>query len=87
MSNNATPERPTAPRPVFETLPAAARCAVAQPDYKRSDIVLARWAVTYRCAPEDVSQALDIAENGSRRLPEEIAVHAPPATTQEEVEE
>lgn len=72
---------------LFASLQAAASCAVKQDGYSRKDIVLARWALTYRCSADDVDEALKIAENGSRKLPEEVAAFAPPATPHEEVEE
>jgi len=72
---------------LFASLNSAARLAVLQHGYRRSDINLDRWAVTYRTSADDVEQALKLAENGKRKLPEEIAVStkAPPQVT--EVEE
>ena len=73
--------------PLFASLQAAASLVVRQDGYKSGDINLARWATTYRCALEDVEEALKIAENGSRKLPEETAASLPPAPQSEEVEE
>ena len=72
---------------LFDSLQAAARLAVIQPGYARSEIKPERWATTYRSSCEQVNEALDIAENGSRRLPEEVAAAAPPSITQEDEEE
>lgn len=44
------------------------------------------WATTYRCAESDVRDALKIAENGSRKLPEEQAASVK-STMIDEVEE
>lgn len=74
--------------PLFASLQSAAALVVLQAGYKRNEINLERWAATYRSSPEDVEQALKIAENGTRKLPEEEAAAAPPSTPQsEEVEE
>lgn len=73
--------------PLFNSLQAAASLVVRQDGYRRTDINLGRWAITYRTSPEDVEQALKIAENGGRKLPEEVAATAPKTVQQEEPEE
>jgi len=72
---------------LFASLQAAARLAVRQHGYKRSDINLERWGQTYRASPDEVSEALKIAENGSRKLPEEQAVSSTKPVPVAEVEE
>ena len=72
---------------LFASLQAAAALVVKQDGYTSGSISLTRWATTYRCSPEDVEEALKIAENGSRKLPEETAASLPPAPQSEEVEE
>jgi hypothetical protein len=67
------------------SLKAAAALAIAHDNLPRT-INLARWAETYRCSEDDVREALKIAENGSRKLPEEISA-AVPVVTSEEIEE
>jgi hypothetical protein len=67
---------------LLDSLQAAARLAIAH-DNTPGSINLTRWATTYRCSTGDVEEALKIAANGSRKLPEEIAVSSPPAITQE----
>ena len=62
---------------LFDSLKAAAEAAIAH-DNIPGNIVHAEWAKTYRCSAHDVEQALKIAENGSRKLPEEIASSCPP---------
>jgi hypothetical protein len=71
---------------LFASLQAAAACAVKQDGYNRKEIVLDRWATTYRCSPEQVDEALKIAENGTRKLPEELAATCPPVAQEEEPE-
>jgi hypothetical protein len=58
---------------LFNSLQSAASCAVKQVGFKMQEIVLSRWAITYRCSTEDVEQAFKFALNGSRKLPEEVA--------------
>ena len=72
---------------LFPSLQAAANLVVKQDGYDRGDIKPERWATTYRCSVDEVDEALDIAENGSRKLPEEIAATAPPVEQSEEVDE
>lgn len=48
-----THERGTAPRPVFETLPAAIATALKH-DNTLADINVCKWAETYGCQPEQV---------------------------------
>ena len=72
---------------LFDSLQAAALCAVRQEGFDLSEIVLERWATTYRCSVDQVEQALKIAQNGSRKLPEEVSASAPPSIKQEETEE
>jgi hypothetical protein len=72
---------------LFPSLQSAAELVVRQEGYSRSELVLAHWATTYRTSVDDVVDALNIAENGSRRLPEEIASPAKPIPQNEEGEE
>jgi hypothetical protein len=71
----------------LSTLQCAALLVVRQDGYRLTDLNLERWAQTYRCSPDEVLEALKIAENGSRKLPEEIAVASSKAIPSEEVEE
>jgi hypothetical protein len=64
---------------LFASLQSAARLAVIQDGYSLDAINLDRWATTYRVSSDDVLQALRIAENGARKLPEETAASLPPA--------
>lgn len=59
---------------LFDSLQSAAALVVIQPGFAIGEINLARWAQTYRCSPDEVREALNIAQNGSRKLPEEVAV-------------
>jgi hypothetical protein len=70
---------------LLDSLQAAARLAIAH-DNTAGSINLERWSVTYRCSVNEVEQALRIAENGTRKLPEEVAVSAPPAIQTREEE-
>lgn len=73
---------------LFASLQSAALLAVKQDGYKLIDINLERWAITYRVTRDEVEEALKIAENGGRKLPEEAAVLSPPkAAPIEEVDE
>ena len=72
---------------LFPSLQSAAELVVRQEGYTRSDLVIAKWAETFRCSTDDIETALNIAENGSRRLPEETAVTAKPIPQNEEGEE
>lgn len=56
MSNNSTPERPAAPRPVFETLPKACAAAIAH-ENTLSTISVPHWARTFGCSEEQVKDA------------------------------
>jgi hypothetical protein len=71
---------------LFASLEAAARLVVKQDGYRPGSINRERWATTYRVSPETIDEALKIAENGSRKLPEEISASAP-VTVVEEPEE
>jgi hypothetical protein len=74
--------------PLFDSLESAAKALVRDPEYNRREMHLHHWATTYRCSIDDVNQALDIAENGRRKLPEEVAAAAPRCIpTDEETEE
>jgi hypothetical protein len=66
---------------LFNSLQSAARLAVLQDGFRLDDINLDRWATTYRVSSDDVLQALRIAENGTRKLPEETAASLPPLPT------
>ena len=68
------------------SLLSAAKLAIAH-DNIPGPINHARWAETYRCSVDDVSEALKLAENGSRKLPEEVAAMAPAAIERQEDEE
>lgn len=68
---------------LFNSLQAAAKCAVIQDGFDLESIVLDRWAITYRCSPEEVREALKIAQNGARKLPEEISASSPPLPHEE----
>jgi hypothetical protein len=68
---------------LFDSLQSAASLVVIQRGYKRQFVNLERWATTYRCTPEAVEEALKIAENGTRKLPEEVAVASSIPTTEE----
>ena len=57
---------------LFDSLTSAAKLAIAH-DNIPGEIVHSEWAKTYRCSVEDVREALTIAQNGSRKLPEEAA--------------
>jgi hypothetical protein len=57
---------------------------VKQDGYRPGIINRERWARTYRATVDQVDEALKIAENGSRKLPEEISASAP--TVEEEPE-
>ena len=59
------------------SLSSAARLVVRQDGYKPGSINLAAWSRTYRCAESEVEEALKLAENGRRKLPEEIASGCP----------
>ena len=63
--------------PLFDSLNSAARMIVRDQDYRPGCINLERWSVTYRTDVETVREALKLAENGGRKLPEEIAVTSP----------
>lgn len=54
---------------------------------KPSCINYERWAVTYRCTADDVREAFKLAENGSRKLPEEVAVTLPKTIQPQEIDE
>ena len=69
---------------LFTSLEAAARLVVKQDGYRPGIINRERWATTYRVTADQVDEALKIAENGSRKLPEEISASAP--TVEEEPE-
>lgn len=66
------------------SLHAAARLAVSQDGYRSGSIDPTKWALTYRCSADEVTEALKLAENGKRRLPEEIAASTKPTTREEE---
>jgi len=72
---------------LFDSLQAAANCAVKQFGFDIKQMNFERWAITYRCSPEQVETALKIAQNGSRKLPEEISASAPPVPSNAEDEE
>lgn len=72
---------------LFDSLQSAANIVVKQVGYRVDEIQVERWAITYRCSADDVRQALKIAENGSRKLPEEIAATTPPPIQPEEIDE
>jgi hypothetical protein len=72
---------------LFDSLQSAANALVRDPEYPRMVIRPEHWAITYRCSVDDVKQALNLAENGSRKLPEELAANSRPAIEQEEIEE
>jgi hypothetical protein len=61
------------------SLHSAARLAIAH-ENRPGAINMQRWAATYRCTVDDVIEAFKIAENGSRKLPEEIAATVPTIT-------
>lgn len=63
------------------SLSAAARLVVRQDGYKPGSINIAAWSRTYRCSESEVEEALKLAENGRRKLPDELAVTAPPEIT------
>lgn len=46
------------PRPIFATLPQAAKCAVEHGNTIQS-INAAKWAETYQCGTEDVREAFE----------------------------
>jgi hypothetical protein len=58
------------------SLHAAARLAIAH-ENSPGGIIHAEWAKTYSCSVDDVREALNIAANGTRKLPEEIASAVP----------
>ena len=72
---------------LFDSLKSAADMVVKQDGYRRCEINLSRWAETYRTSPDDVEQALQIAENGERKLPEEEAASSLPPPPPEEIQE
>jgi hypothetical protein len=73
--------------PLISSLQSAAMLVVRQPGYVSGSINLERWAETYRCSPSDVEDALKLAENGGRKLPEETAVSSSKAIPSTEVDE
>jgi hypothetical protein len=69
------------------SLQSAALLAVKQPGFKLTDINLAHWATTYRSTIDEVEEAIKIALNGGRKLPEEVAATASKPIPTEEVDE
>lgn len=63
-------------RHLLDSLQAAARLAIEH-DNIPGAINKAAWASTFRCSVDDVAEALKIAANGSRKLPEEVAATVP----------
>ena len=53
MSNNATPERPTPPRPVHMSLPSAVSTALAS-GTMLEEMNLSRWAASFDTSEEAV---------------------------------
>jgi len=68
---------------LFSSLQSAARAAIAH-DNIPGAINAERWAITYRCSPDDVREALRVALNGKNKLPEETAVNSIVPTIQED---
>ena len=62
---------------LFPSLEAAARVMVIQPDFNIDEISFQHLATTYRTTPDKAREVIQIAQNGSRKLPEEIAAVVP----------
>ena len=71
---------------LLQSLESAARLVVIQDGFDLNHLNLTRWATTYRCSVDDVLEAIHLAQNGKRKLPEETAASSPPAIQTEENE-
>lgn len=70
---------------LLDSLHSAARLAIAHGN-DLSNIRTDHWCVTYRCSPDQIAEAFRLAENGKRKLPEEVAASSPKAIEVQEDE-
>jgi hypothetical protein len=72
---------------LFDSLQSAARLMVSQDGFDIKTISFDHLARTYGTTPDKAREIIVIAQNGTRKLPEEIAATAPPSTPHEEIDE
>jgi hypothetical protein len=72
---------------LFDSLHSAALLMVRQEGFDIDQISFTHLANTYRTTPERAREIVQIAMNGSRKLPEEVAAAGTAIPKSEEIEE